>query len=363
MSISGIRIGFVPMSDSLRHPFDLRNFIYYSRKRNLSFEIADPEKDYDLIVLSPRADISIWSRFKGKAKMIYFLADSYLALSPYDLKGALRGLAKYVGGEHKYLKLNYSRAVRQMCKRANAVVCTTVEQKKDITPYCAHVHVILDFQFDIIREVKTEYPQSKRINLVWEGQAENINGFMQLREPLEELASKYPITLHLITDLERKKYMNLYRNVSVIDEIKRIFGPRFIANTVSGKGSMVYLYQWNLEMLSRIISGCDIALIPLDINNPLQRGKPENKLLLFWRMGVAAVVSDTPAYRGVMQHCGQELYCRTPGDWIQKLEPLINDHKKRQAAAERGKAYAESAYSESAYLKQWDRLFESVLSE
>jgi len=361
--MSEVRIGFVPMSDSLRHPFDLRNFMYYSRKRNLSFEIADPGKDYDLIVLSPRADISIWSRFKGKAKLIYFLADSYLALSPYDLKGALRGLAKFAGGEHKYLKLNYSSAVKEMCKRANAVVCTTVEQKKDITPYCAHVHVILDFQFDMVRQVKAEYSQGKRINLVWEGQAENINGFILIKEALIELRKKYPITLHLITDLERKKYMNVYRKVSVVEELKHIFGPSFVSNTVNGKESLVYLYQWNLEMISRIITACDIALIPLDINNPLQCGKPENKLLLFWRMGVPAVVSDTPAYRRVMSQCAQELYCRDTGDWIVKLELLIQDQKKRQDAAERGKAYAESAYSESAYLKQWDRLFASVLSE
>jgi len=149
--------------------------------------------------------------------------------------------------------------------------------------------------------------------------------------------------LHLITDLERRKYMNLYRNVSVINELKRMFGESFLPNTASGKGSLVYLYHWNLEMLSRIITGCDIAIIPLDINNPLMRGKPENKLILFWRMGLPVVVSATPAYERVMKQSGQELCCRDTGEWIRNLESLMNDPQKRREAAVRGKTYADTA--------------------
>lgn len=361
MNLSGLRIGFVPMNNSLRHPFDLRNFIYYARKRDIHFEIADPAKEYDLIILSPRADVSVWSRYSGKAKIIYLIVDSYLAIPACNFKGLLRGLAKFVGGEHKYLKFNYSAALRQMCSRAQAVICTTLEQKRDISSYCANVHVILDFQFQIVREVKTNYAAGRRINLVWEGQADNISGFRQIKEALAQLGKKYPLALHLITDLERRKYMNIYGRVSVIDEVKHIFGGSCLANTSSGNGSSVYLYQWNLEMLTRIITGCDIAVIPLDVNNPLMRGKPENKLILFWRMGLPVVVSATPAYERVMAQCGQQLSCRSTNEWVNKLEQLIVDQNARQAAATQGKAYADSAYSEETYLKQWDRLVQSVL--
>jgi len=360
VNFSGLRIGFVPMSKSLWHPFDLRNFLYYARKRGIKFEIADPGKDYDFIVLSPRADVSVWNRYTGKAKMIYLIVDSYLAISPYDLKGALRGLAKFIGGEHKYLRLNYSAALRQMCGRAHAVVCTTLEQKRDINAYCKNVHVILDFQTQIVREVKTNYAAGRRINLVWEGQAENVSGFTQVRDALALLGKKYPVSLHLITDLERRKYMNIYRRVPVLDEIKRLFGDGCLANTASGAGSSVYLYQWNLEMLSRIITGCDIAIIPLDAARPLMRGKPENKLVLFWRMGMPVVVSATPAYERVMDQCGQQFCCSSTAEWVNKLERLIVDENARREAGSKGKAYADSAYSEETYLKQWDRLFQSV---
>ena len=42
------RIGYVPMSNSFNSPGDKRRFVYYASKRNLTFEIADPLKKYDL---------------------------------------------------------------------------------------------------------------------------------------------------------------------------------------------------------------------------------------------------------------------------------------------------------------------------
>ena len=363
MDFSRLRIGFVPMSDAQMHPFDLRNFVYYARKRNIKFEIAKFNEEYDVIVLSPRADLSVWSRYQGKAKLIYLTVDSYLAIPPFDIKGILRGLAKYVAGEHKNLKLNYSLAVRQMCSRADTVVCTTLEQKEDIQNYCKNVHIILDFNSQIIRQEKLDYKVGKCINLVWEGQAENIQGFAQIKKPLLELRKKYHIALHIITDLERRKYMNKYREVSVLDDLRRIFGSAYLSNTASGNGSFVYLYQWNLEMLSRIVTGADIAIIPLNLADPLMRGKPENKLILFWRMGMPVIVSSTPAYRRVMVQCGLDLCCRDDSQWLAKLEELIADSAKRESVAIKGKAFADQYYSEEEYLKQWDCLFQSVLGK
>lgn len=363
MDFSGLRVGLVPMCDVLMHPFDLRNFIYFARKRSVKFEIAKFDEEYDVVVLSPRADVSLWSRYQGKAKLIYMIVDSYLAIPPFDVKGVLRGLAKYVSGEHKNLKLNYSLAVRQMCLRADAVVCTTLEQKEDIKNYCKNVHIILDFNFQVIRQEKLDHKTGQRINLVWEGQAENVQGFIQISKPLLELRKKYPIALHIITDLERRKYMNKYRRVSVLDDLKRIFGSSYLSNTASGGGSFVYLYQWNLEMLSRIITGADIAVIPLDLNDSLMRGKPENKLILFWRMGMPVLVSASPAYKRVMDKCGLDSYCQNDAQWLVKLEEFIVDSNKRVSAALKGKTFAGRYYSEDEYLKQWDRLFQSVLDK
>ena len=55
-----VRIGYVPYSNALDRPGDRRRFAYYASKRGIQFKIADPAKEYDLVILSARADISVW---------------------------------------------------------------------------------------------------------------------------------------------------------------------------------------------------------------------------------------------------------------------------------------------------------------
>lgn len=362
MNFSGLRIGFSPTCKSSLHSLDLRTFVYYARKRNIKFEIADPNKEYDVVVLTPLSDLSVWIRYRrGNTKVIYMLVDSYLAGSGFSFKGALRGLAKYVTREHRHLKLNYTQSIKDMCRRADAVVCSTLEQKKDIQEYCKNVHIILDFHSNVVRHLKTNYSIGRRVNLVWEGRAENVHAFGQIKEVLIKLRNKYPLSLHIVTDLAYKKYMNKIGEVSTRKEIRRIFGDTFNSNTAVGNDSMVYLHQWNPEMFSRIITGCDIAVIPLDSKSPLMYGKPENKLLLFWRMGMPTVVTATPAYSRAMDKCGLQLYCKDNDEWFEKLEKLIVNENARMFAGLQGKKCVDMSYGEQENLKQWDKLFESVV--
>jgi glycosyltransferase involved in cell wall biosynthesis len=359
MNFSGLRIGFVPFSRSAQHPFDSRNFLYYANKRDVKFEIVEPGREYDIIVLTPQADLTVWSRYaESKAKIIYMSVDSYLSVPRFDIKGALRGLAKYVSREHKYLRMNYSRAIKDMCGRADAVVCTTLEQKRDILGYCKNVHIILDCHFKAVRDVKTDYSIGTPVNLVWEGLPDNMPGLAQLNEVLAQLRKKHPISLHIITDLEHKKYMNKIWTKSTVQEARSLFGD---VHHLFNIDSPVCLYQWNIGMFSRIVTNCDLAVIPLDPQSPLALGKPENKLVLFWRMGMPTIVTASPAYVRAMEKCGLDLYCRDRADWQDKLERLIVDYAARKTAGTLGKQCADSVYGEEVYLEQWDRLFQSVL--
>lgn len=359
MNFSGPRIGFVPFNRSLKHPFDLRNFLYYANKRGVKFEIAEPDGDYDVILLTPQVDLTVWSRYdRSKAKIIYMLVDSYLSVPRSDLKGALRGLAKYATREHKHLQISYSRALKDMCKRADAVVCTTLEQKNDILEYCKNVHVILDCHFKAVRDVKTDYSIGSRVNLVWEGLPDNMPGLALLNDVFARLRKKHPISLHIITDLEHKKYMNKFWTKSTVQEAKALFGDvQHLFNT----DAPVCLYQWNIDMFSRIVTNCDLAVIPLNPQSPLALGKPENKLVLLWRMGMPTVVTASPAYVRAMEKCGLNLYCRDNTDWEENLERLIVDTAARKTAGTLGKQCADSVYGENVYMEQWDRLFQSVL--
>ena len=51
-ALKRLRYGYVPYSSSLEMPGDRRRFVHYARRRGLDFEIADPSRAYDAVVLS-----------------------------------------------------------------------------------------------------------------------------------------------------------------------------------------------------------------------------------------------------------------------------------------------------------------------
>ncbi|MBU4220130.1 MAG: hypothetical protein KKA10_00645 [Euryarchaeota archaeon] len=349
MDMNGLRIGYVPYSDKLDQPGDRRRFCYYANKRNIAFEIAKPSESYDLVVVTESGDLSVWSDYhKGNAKIIYDFIDSYLAIPRWDAKGLLRGLAKYVAGQSKYLRLDHWKTLQVMCRRADAVICSTEEQKQDILQFCQNVHIILDIHSTVMRVVKTDYSAGDVFNLVWEGLPHNIQSFYEIKDVLESLKRKYKIALHIVTDLEYGQYLGKYPKLHTANIASKLFDD-------------VYLYEWNEQICSAIISACDMGLIPIPLDNPLASGKPENKLLLFWRMGMPTVVSATPAYSRAMHRCGLPMACRTQQEWQETLERYIVDESARRDAGQRGKAFAEYYYSEEKILAQWDNLIASVL--
>ncbi len=73
------RIGYAPFSSSLTHPGDRRRFPAYAKARGIPFELARPDENYDLVVLTELADISVWPNYRG-GKIIYDCIDLYLLI-------------------------------------------------------------------------------------------------------------------------------------------------------------------------------------------------------------------------------------------------------------------------------------------
>jgi len=349
VDLTMLKIGYVPLTKTLDAPGDKRRFCFYAKQRGLNFEIADPSKRYDLVILSQSADLSVWSDYDvGGVKLVYDFIDSYLAVPRNEIKGRLRGLAKYLSGGSKYLRLNQWKSIESMCQRADAVICSTEEQALDISPLCANVHQILDVHSSIQSHTKSNYQLDKVFNIVWEGQASNAYQFKALSSVFTELQKKYEIALHFVTDLTYKQFLGKYWNVHTLNVVKDLCDS-------------VFVYDWNELTCSKIITSCDLAVIPIDLSNPLVRGKPENKLLLFWRMGMPVITSATPAYDRAMSKIDLEMTCQTEQDWYDKIEALILDHPSRERAGVRGKKCALNHYSEEITLNQWDEAIKSCL--
>jgi len=106
-------------------------------------------------------------------------------------------------------------------------------------------------------------------------------------------------------------------------------------------------------------AGHDVAIIPIDLTDAFARGKPENKLVMLWQLGMPVLTSDTPAYRRAMDSAGLDLTCADSTDWRAKLGRMIEaSDEERERIARQGRAFAERAYSKDEFLKRFDRAFE-----
>lgn len=54
--------------------------------------------------------------------------DSYLAIPRANIKQWLRGLVMYAVGRHRRVGLDYRAALYNICRRADAIICSTKEQ-------------------------------------------------------------------------------------------------------------------------------------------------------------------------------------------------------------------------------------------
>lgn len=345
--MSGPRIGYVPYSATLEKPGDRRRFVAYARARNISFELARPDERYDLVVLSEIADISVWCDYPH-GKIVYDFIDSYLAIPRSNIKQWLRGVVWYILGRHRRLRFNYWATIQDMCRRADSVVCTTEEQKRDISPYCKNVHIIHDVHSSVIHNVKEDYQSGEPFNLVWEGLPSNISQLKQIRDVLGTINSRQPIVLNLVTDPDQPRLLGRFGKVNSIDMAREVFDN-------------VKLHPWNEATCSDIIRACDLAIIPIDLSDRFVTGKPENKLLLLWRMGLPVITSATPAYQRAMHEAGLEGFaCSDQSEWLAAIERMMAAESLRRDSGVLGRSFAETHFSEEMLLARWDAMFASL---
>lgn len=341
------RIGYAPFSAKFTHPADLRRFAGYAKARGLPIEIARPGERYDLVVVSEISDVTAWAEYRS-GKVVFDFIDSYLAIPRSDPKQFLRGLVWYLNGRHSHLRLDFKGALQAMCARADAVVCTTVEQQADIKAFCSNVHVVLDIHDNVVRGRKRDYATGSPFKLVWEGLPSNVTQLKTIGPVLQKLAKIHPLELHVVTDVDRAGSLPWLPRIETVDVVGRIF-------------ERVLLHPWSADTLSDIVTRCDAAVIPILASDPLTRGKPGNKLALLWRMAMPVACTATPAYRQ-MQNAAETgtLACVGDAEWLVALESLILDEEFRRDAGERGHAYVAKHLSTESLMARWDCVFASL---
>ncbi|HZM06649.1 MAG TPA: hypothetical protein VFC44_26920 [Candidatus Saccharimonadales bacterium] len=346
--LKNIKIGVCLQPFTPEMPAFRRRFGCYLERRRLAWEPADYNKRYDVVLVHHSADLTKWKNY-ANGKLIFDYNDDYLAIKMDGIKTIGRGLAKFVTRRWSKLVMDYRMAYRDMMKAAAATVCATEAQRAQASPLCKNVHKILDLQADANWTVKGEYASGTPFNLVWEG-LPAFDGLQSLNGIIPNVQQRHPCALHLVTALTGYRHLQNMGKFSTKDEVANLLPY-----------NNVWLYEWNSLLFTRIVTACDLGIIPINMNDPFWVSKPANKLLFFWRMGMPTLVSGTPEYKAMMSAAGVDMACENEGDWLAKLDIYLNNESVRRAAGQRGLAFVTEHFSEEKQLAQWDQVVESVL--
>lgn len=343
-------VGYGPYSSDFEVPGDRRRFVNYARAKGIQFEIADIEKDYDVVYITMNADLPAWIARKKKQKdklvLIFELIDSYLVENE-RINSRLRGFVRYINGSFSKPVFNFKKTLKEICRLSDGVVCSTEEQKSIITTLNPNVHISPDIFENDISNIKTDYREDGKLKLVWEGQPYTLKNLLIIKDVLNEISEK--IELHIVTDRYYFRYNKKYIREKTLD----------ILNPLRCE---IVFHEWKKETFSKIITSCDLALIPIGLKNPFQRGKPENKLILFWQMGLPVIATSTPAYSRVMNKSDVNMHCKN--DDTQWKELIMNFSKlsklEKEVLAKKSLDFAIENYQAKVLYKKWDKLFASV---
>jgi hypothetical protein len=121
------------------------------------------------------------------------------------------------------------------------------------------------------------------------------------------------------------------------------------------------LRPWEKQSMPGLVTECDLAVIPIDLTDPVARAKPENKLMLLWRLGMPVVTSATPAYLRCMRAAGLDLACETVDDWVRAIDGLLSSPEARRSAAEAGQRYVQSTCGTAELVRRWDQVLADVV--
>ena len=341
------RIGYFPHGKRLDRPFDRRRFPSFAASRGFEFTVVDSWDGSDVVVLSPAADLTYWVGAPADIRIVYDLPDAYLD-ETMGLHRVARGTAKWLAGELQRPVPSYRRLLQKMLRRADAVVCSTVEQREALEVYSENVHPVLDLLHEVPELDPARTPTSS-LEVLWEGLPATMSSIRGVLPALRQIQEGRSVVLHLVIDLVLSRYANRFRPVRTVDVVR-------------DWGIPVEVHQWSLDALAEVAARCSVAIVPVDTGDALAMGKPENRVRIHWKLGlpVLASASSSNIRAAILAGVADEMICHDVEGWSTALRRVIEDPGFGPRLVAEGRRALVSHYSDESMLVRWDQVMASV---
>lgn len=338
--LNNLSIGYIPFSKTISGPADRRRFIFFAKEAKLKYEIFNPNKIYDLVIANTLSDPGLLLKLPKKTKLLFDFTDAYMAENIFSIRALFRGLYKYSKGLSSKFYLNYKKAFIDIMKRSEVVICSSLEQKKLIMPYCKKIQIILDSHIEECTKVKKNYNNGEFLNIGWEGQHATLPCLLSLLKKISASNLNEHIKYHIVTD----------ENIKTLDKLK--YG-KSMKRYLKNKNLNIIFYPWSIENVNNLADICDFAIIPVDLKNPMHKLKPENRIHLFWRLGLPVLASSTDSNVRAMQNCNHDLYAKTYSEWIKIIESLRVSPEKIYNYSQTAFDYINAKFTSKYYVDLW----------
>lgn len=347
MTFKEFKIGYVPYLPDLTQPADRRRFPLFAKNNKVSFEIADKNKEYDIILLTATANLSKWLSYKKKhpgTRFIFEMVDS-LILPSDTFSNLFKGIGRFMIQKENLPYLDFRKILIEWLNIADVVICSSTKIKRIVEKWNNNVIVSLDYMQNEIKIAKSDYQINGKMKLVWEGQSVVLEHLLYFKEVFRQVNSF--CELHIITDEKYPSYGNL-----ITREVNHILSQLPI-NTI--------FHKWEIYKNYEKLIQCDCGIIPLNKENKMAWHKPANKLISFWFAGLPTLVSDTPAYVEIMENAGSDFYCTNIDDWISKIRKvyaLTSDDRKIMSI--KNLDFVSDNFSNEALDNVWFEVFKKI---
>lgn len=349
-------LAYDPLSKDLTHTYDRRRVVWWARERGIPLLPASEQRS-GVVFIHPHSDLPRWVALKGRnpeIRLAVDLVDGYLMARPGLFEDYGRSAMRMMNRDFSPTRRRYTSWLGRAAEIADVVICSSPEQANFLRALNGNVHPILDWhgELPLLRTHDGGEP-SGGVSIFWEGQSATLKHLIELAEPLRSVSRRIPLQLNVVTD----------PRVPIIGP-QTLGRPsaRLLDKAFAGYDVTVALRSWTPENVEEAAASSDFAVLPISRNDSFAQAKPENRLLIAWRLGLPCLTSDTPAYSRVMNAAGVPALCGSADGWEQLLLTYASEKDTRLANITKGQGYLVKHHSDQQLLANWDAALMPLMS-
>lgn len=353
-----IKVGYVPHSQDLQHPGDRRRLAAWAIENKVNLNVNDP-LDSDLLVLSNAANFGYWIK-RAKQPVILDLVDGYLGENPPLLRDIIRNVVRSIRGTSSLRWVTYTNHLRSACRKSDAVIVASEEQRDVILKFNRNVFVILDDHSELDSTTSTSKNNLNNLpllpssnNLFWEGYGFTLRHFQSIAADLDNFLFESGWGMYLLTNEQFPRWGGYIGKVSTRHLVEKWFPL---------SKQSIQVIPWSIDNLIKIASASTLGLIPIDTQDKFAALKPENKLLSMWHLKLPVIFSNTPSYSRLASESNQERACVKNGNWVAALTIFTQSSEERKELKRLGMTYISEHHTHRILMNKWSSAIENLMA-